>query len=69
MKKKKNNRFQIQIDTDSILISQAPGGKKSRVLLTNISEDQLKSVARHIIDAELQEELIMLLKKPEKAFR
>ena len=69
MNTKSNKRFQLRIDTDSILISQAPNADKSRVLLSNISEDQLKHIARKIIDANLEEKLIELLKDPDKAFR
>lgn len=68
MKTKSNKRFQLRIDTDSVLISQAPNADKSRVLLTNISEDQLKHIARSIIDADLQDTLIDLFRDGNKAF-
>ncbi|MFA5669863.1 MAG: hypothetical protein WC967_11505 [Balneolaceae bacterium] len=65
----KNKRFQLSIDTNSVFISQAPNSARSRVLLSNVSEDQLKNIARKIFDAGLEKELIELLRDEEKAFQ
>jgi len=60
-KKKDRYKFQLTVDTDSIFISQAPGKKKSRVILTNLENEGLKQIAKSVIDAGLSQELIELL--------
>lgn len=63
MKETQQFKFQIKIDTDSILISQAPNKTKSRVILANLEEEQLHQLAKSIIDADLKEVFIKALRE------
>jgi len=45
------SRFQLIIDTDSVFISTAPGGKRQRVLITNISDDQVALIKEQLRDS------------------
>ena len=49
----RTGRFQLTIDTDSILISQAPDSKQSRVVLANLQHSQLEQIIRGIEHAGL----------------
>lgn len=51
--RKYTGRFQLIIDTDSIIISQAPGTSQSRVVLANLQHNQLEQIIRGIEHAGL----------------
>ncbi len=54
-------KFQINIDTDSIFISQAPETAQSRVVLSNLGKVQLHQLAKSIIDANLEDSFKKIL--------
>ncbi|AXJ00139.1 hypothetical protein CYPRO_0862 [Cyclonatronum proteinivorum] len=54
-------RFQLTIDTDTVLISQSPAGKKSRVSLTNLDQSSVEQLVRGIEDAGLTETILAQL--------
>ena len=61
MKQSSDYKFQISLDTDSILISQAPNTPKSRVILANLEKEQLQQLAQSILDANLEDEFVEAL--------
>jgi|GEM_PF-1541831 len=60
---RKRFKFQLTVDSDSILISQVPDKNKSRVILTNLEEEELLQIAQSIIDANLQNKFIEILQE------
>lgn len=58
-----SKKFQLTIDSDSVLISQAPNKEKSRITLANLDELSIKQLAKSIEDAGITKELITLLKQ------
>ena len=67
MAKKDIQRFQIKLDSDSILISQAPEKNKSRVILANLKEEQIEQILDSIEDANLEQEFFNRLDSRLKA--
>ncbi len=58
-----SGRFQLTVDTDSILISQAPDKKQSRVTLANLQEEQIEQIVKGLDYAGLTERVLYLLKE------
>lgn len=58
-------KFQLTVNSDSILVSQAPGKNKSRVILANLGEQQLKQIAQSIINSELEDKFIEMFEMNE----
>jgi len=56
-----NKRFQISLDADTVLISQAPDNTKSRVILANLDQNSLKQLARSIVNSGLDREFSELM--------
>lgn len=54
-------RFQLSVDTDSVMISQAPEKDLSRIILANLQEEQLGQIVRSLHHAGLAERAIDLL--------
>lgn len=54
-------RFQLSIDTDSVMISQAPDKGLSRIILANLKEEQLRQVVTGLHHAGLADRAIDLL--------
>lgn len=54
-------RFQLTVDTDSVLISQAPNKDLSRIILANLQEEQLGQIVTGLHHAGLAERAIDLL--------
>ena len=67
MAKKDIQRFQIKLDSDSILISQAPAKNLSRVILANLKEEQIEQILDSIEDANLEQEFFNRLDSRLKA--
>lgn len=61
--KRYSGRFQLTVDTDSILISQAPDNKQSRVTLANLQEEQIEQIVKGLDYAGLTERVLHLLKE------
>jgi hypothetical protein len=56
-----NGRFQLTVDTDSVLISQAPDKDLSRIILANLQEEQLRQIVTSLHHAGVAERAIDLL--------
>lgn len=56
-------RFQLSVDTDSVLISQAPNKNLSRIILANLQEVQLRQIVKSLHHAGLADRAIDLLKE------
>lgn len=61
-----SKKFQLTIDSDSVLISQAPNKAKSRITLANLDEPSIRQLAKSIEDAGITKELIKLLEQESK---
>lgn len=58
-----DGRFQLTVDTDSIIISQAPDKKQSRIILANLQEEQIQQIVTGLDHAGLTERVIHLLQE------
>ena len=49
-------RFQLIIDTDSVFMSPAPGGRTMRVILSHIPDSQVASIREQLYDSGVVDE-------------